>query len=255
MEKRSPVRTVPESQGSLRTAWAEQAEAWTRWARAPAHDSYWRFGRAAFFELLPQPGRLTLDLGCGEGRVSRDLAALGHRVVSVDITISLVRDAKLAAAEIPALVADARAIPLASNACDLAVAYMSLMDFDDMQRAVYETARILEPGGRLCMAVVHPMNSAGGFEGTDPDAPFVIRGTYLEAHPYVDQVERDGMSMTFSSRHHSIEDYFRALEAAGFLVEAVREVPVDEASTSLDQSRIRWRRLPLFLDVRAVKPR
>jgi ubiquinone/menaquinone biosynthesis C-methylase UbiE len=255
MEKRTPLRTVPQSQGSLREAWKGQAEAWTRWARAPAHDSYWRFGRAAFFELLPRPGRLTLDLGCGEGRVSRDLAALGHRVVSVDITTSLVREAKLAAPEISVLVADAGAIPLASNACDLVVAYMSLMDFDDMQRAVSETVRILEPGGHLCMAVVHPMNSAGAFEGTDPDAPFVIRGTYLEAHTYIDQVERDGMSMTFSSRHHPIEGYFRALEAAGLLVEMVREVPVDEASASVDQSRIRWRRLPLFLDVRAVKPR
>jgi SAM-dependent methyltransferase len=255
MEKRSLVRTLPESQGSLREAWREQAEAWTKWARAPAHDSYWRFGRAAFFELLPEPGRLTLDLGCGEGRVSRDLAAIGHRVVSVDITMSLVRAAKQAAPEIPAVVADAAAIPLAGSACDLAVAYMSLMDLDDMQRAVLETARVLAPGGHLCLAVVHPINSAGGFEGMDPAAAFVIRGTYLEAHPYVDQIERDGMSMTFSSRHHSIEEYFRALEAAGLMVEAVREVPVDEASAAADQSRIRWRRLPLFLDVRAVKPR
>jgi len=35
------------------------AVAWTRWAREPGHDSYWRFGRMAFFELRPPPGQLT----------------------------------------------------------------------------------------------------------------------------------------------------------------------------------------------------
>jgi len=33
---------------------------------------------------FPDPGRLTLDIGCGEGRLSRDLRAPGHSVVSLD---------------------------------------------------------------------------------------------------------------------------------------------------------------------------
>ena len=41
---------------------------------------YWRFDRDQFFELVPAPGARTLDLGCGEGRVARGLAALGHVV-------------------------------------------------------------------------------------------------------------------------------------------------------------------------------
>jgi hypothetical protein len=38
------------------------------------------------------------------------------------------------------------------------------------------------PGGRLCLAIVHPINSAGKFEGErhDHDALFVIRGSYLD---------------------------------------------------------------------------
>ena len=66
---------------SLREAWEEQAPNWIRWARAEGHDSYWVFHREAFLASLPPPGRLTLDVGCGEGRVTRDLRALGHRVV------------------------------------------------------------------------------------------------------------------------------------------------------------------------------
>src|SRR5213079_2235883 len=64
--------------------WEGQAEHWVRWAREPGHDSYWRFHRDRFFELVPAPGRLTLDVGCGEGRLARDLKALSHPVIALD---------------------------------------------------------------------------------------------------------------------------------------------------------------------------
>ena len=249
-----PIRTEPSKRIDLRVAWDQESEAWTRWARKPGHDSYWRFGRPAFFGLLPAPGRLTLDVCCGEGRVSRDLASLGHNVIALDASKKMVREAAAAAPEIPILVADAAALPLVDGCCDLVVSYMSLQDVDDLQRAIQETSRVLGPGGHLCMAVVHPINSAGHFESLDADAPFAIEGSYLEAHQYVDVIERDGLTMTFSSNHHPLEAYFAALEAAGLLVESVREVPVDEPSAAGQERRRRWRRLPLFLDLRAVKP-
>src|SRR5262245_24605603 len=61
-------------------SWEDQAENWLAWARTPGHDAYWSY-RDLFFRLLPAPGRRTLEVGCGEGRVARDLAARGHRVV------------------------------------------------------------------------------------------------------------------------------------------------------------------------------
>lgn len=218
------------------------------------HDSYWRFGRTAFFELLPAPGLLTLDVGCGEGRVSRDLAALGHRVIGIDASRTMVEGAIGAAPQIPALVADAARLPLINGSCDLVVAYMSLQDINDMPFAIREIGRVLVPGGRLCLAVVHPINSAGQFESLDPAAPFVIEGSYLDSYQYVDEIERNGLRMTFSSIHHPLQAYFQALEATGFLTETLREVPVAEGSASDASPRHeRWRRLPLFLHVRAVK--
>jgi tRNA G46 methylase TrmB len=52
----------------------EQAQNWLAWARTPGHDVYWHY-RSEFFALVAPAGRATLEIGCGEGRVARDLAA------------------------------------------------------------------------------------------------------------------------------------------------------------------------------------
>jgi len=228
----------------LRAAWDEHSAEWIRWARKPGHDTYWRFGRAAFFAMLPPPGRLTLDFGCGEGRVSRDLRAAGHRVVALDGSPGLARAARDAEAAIPVLVADAARVPLVDAAFDLVVAYMTIHDFDDMRAALAEAARVLAPGGVLCAAVVHPINSAGDFTGEDDRAAFVIDESYFEPRSYVDHIERDGLTMTFSSRHHTLEDYFTSIADAGLAIQTIREVTAPEG---------RWIRVPLFLFIRAVK--
>ncbi|MCC6557719.1 MAG: methyltransferase domain-containing protein [Polyangiaceae bacterium] len=82
---------------SLRDLWEAEAPAFATWARAPGHDSYVRFHRDQFLPFLPEPGRRTLDIGCGEGRVSRDLKALGHTVEGVDASATMVALAREAA--------------------------------------------------------------------------------------------------------------------------------------------------------------
>jgi SAM-dependent methyltransferase len=196
---------------------------------------------------VPAPGRLTLDVGCGEGRVARDLAALGHHVLALDPTPTLSRRAAEAGGGLLAVLrADGAGRPIPYGAADLVVAFMTLQDMDDMRGAVREFGRVLRPGGRLCLAVEHPVNSAGAFRGVDPDAEFVIAGDYFEPRRVALTVERDGLSMTFDSRHWSLEDYFAALRGAGLLTETVREPRLGSGG--------RWDRVPLFLDLRAVRP-
>ena len=125
---------------------------------------------------------------------------------------------------------------------------MSLMDMDDPEGAVREAWRVLEPRSRFCVALVHPLNSGGRFESREPDAAFLVED-YFTPRRYVEDVERDGFRMTFTSQHRSLEGWLRPLEEAGFLLEALREVP-DLADPPGD----RWRRIPLFAHVRALKP-
>lgn len=239
--------------GSLREPWEANARAWIAWAREPGHDTYWRFHRDQFLELVPPQGSRTVDLGCGEGRLSRDLKALGHSVVGVDASPTLVAAAREADPEIEVHLADAAAVPLPDGCADLVVAFMSLHDMDDPAAAVAEAARLLEPGGRICVAVVHPLNSAGAFDGDEPDSPFVISGAYLSRHRYSDVVERDGLTMTFESMHRPLEDAVGWLTDAGFLVERLCEPAVPEDGYDHPRGR-RWQRLPLFLHLRALRP-
>lgn len=238
------MRQRPTSNEPLREGWAREAQHWVDWVRRPGHDSYQLFHRDQFLELLAAHGRRTLDLGSGEGRLARDLAARGHHVVAVDRTRALV--AAAAEAGTPHLVlADAAQTPLEDAAFDLVVAFMSLQDMDEMPAAVAEAGRVLERGGRLCLAVVHPLNAIGQFASKEPDAPFVLEGDYFNRRRYSDTAERDGLVMTFHQHHWTLADYFDALEAAGLLTERVREVTAPEGS---------WRRMPLFLHIRALKP-
>src|SRR5437868_5761991 len=108
---------------SLQDAWERNAARWIAWARTPGHDSYGRFHRDQFLELVPPPGRRTLDVGCGEGRLSRDLKALGHDVVALDASPTLVAAAREADGQLEIHLGDAARLPFADRAFDLVVAF------------------------------------------------------------------------------------------------------------------------------------
>jgi hypothetical protein len=131
---------------------------------------------------------------------------------------------------------------------------MSLHDMDRMPEAVAEAGRVLERGGRLCAAIPHPIQSAGSFQAHDATAPFVIDGSYLDQAPADWMADPGGLRLTFHSEHRPIEAYSRALEAAGLLIEAIREVSIPDAIVAAEPNKRRWQRIPLFLHLRAVKP-
>jgi SAM-dependent methyltransferase len=238
---------------SLRDAWEGQARNWIRFSSTPGHDAgFWEFGLPHFLELLSPPGRLTLDVGCGEGRLPRILRERGHTVVGVDASPTLIaRAAELGSKQY--VNADAARLPIRDACADLVVTYMSLHDIDDLAGAIREIGRVLIPGGHCCFAILHPIATAGAYAERTAEAPFVIEGSYLTPRRYEFVADRDGISMTFYSEHRPLSTYVDALSAAGLLVERLLEPPIDEAFVAEDPSEVRWRRLPIYLLVSAVK--
>jgi SAM-dependent methyltransferase len=220
---------------SLREIWDEQAEAWARFARTPGHDPAHETNFGAFLELLPPPGRRTLDLGCGEGRCGAELERRGYRVVGIDSSPRMV---ELARERHEAILADATALPFADAEFDLVVAYMSLMNMDDLPGAVREAARVLGRDGRLCAAVVHPTFAAAERD----EAGRLVLERYFEAPTKVWEDDRGGIRMVFHDRVIPLQEYSQAFEGAGLLLERMREVASRRRPS-----------LPLFLHLRARK--
>jgi SAM-dependent methyltransferase len=229
----------------LREVWERRAGEWVRWARSRELDHpFWELNLPAFLELLPPPGRATLDVACGEGRLARELVGLGHTVIGVDSSPSLGAAARAAEPGFELHIADAAAMPLADGAADLAVAMMALMTVDDMPAVVREVARVLEPGGRFCIALLHPIAS-----WADAGVP-----SYYDVARYEKLVTREpGLgSMTFHDVHRPLRDYFDALADAGFLVERLSEPAPGEAYVRRFPEVASWGTTPFLLHLRAV---
>ena len=233
--------------------WRQEAENWVRWARTEHHDAYWHY-RDSFFAIVPPPGRRTIEIGCGEGRVARDLVARGHNLTGIDASATMARYAREADVQGAYVVADAASLPFPDASFDLAVAYNSLMDVDDMPAAVTETARVIRPGSRFCVCITHPINDAGKFSAREAGAPFTISGHYLEPRVFDETFTRAGLSMRFRGMCYPLEHYSRAFESAGLVIESIREPAAPEAAVRKDPAEYRWRRLPMFLLLRLLKP-
>jgi ubiquinone/menaquinone biosynthesis C-methylase UbiE len=104
--------------------------------------------------ILPAArGLEALDIGCGTGFLSLELASRGHRVTGVDFAPSMITQAHKKAAERHATIrfeeADAEQLPFAAASFDIAVSRHLLWTLPNPERAMDDWIRVLRPGGRL----------------------------------------------------------------------------------------------------------
>jgi ubiquinone/menaquinone biosynthesis C-methylase UbiE len=94
----------------------------------------------------PLAGLLTLDCGAGTGIASRQLAAHGARVVSLDIGEQMLAKAKARNPQSACVLADGNHMPARPAVADL-VTFAQSWHWFDQRRAAAEVARVLKPGG------------------------------------------------------------------------------------------------------------
>jgi SAM-dependent methyltransferase len=163
-------------------------------------------GRPVVELLDPRPGERILDLGCGDGALTVELAAAGCAVVAVDASAEQVAAAR--ARGLDARVARGEALPFAGE-FDAVFSNAALHWMTEADAVLDSVFRALRPGGRF-VAEMGGAGNVAAIRGALADA-LVRRG--LEGR------ERDRLYLP------AAEEYRARLEAHGFAVRMIELFP------------------------------
>jgi SAM-dependent methyltransferase len=187
-------------------------------------------------QILPLiAGHLTgasriLDVGCGEGQVSR-LAAGGvgvDLVVGADPTWAQVREASRRGGGVQVVRADAGALPFPDGSFDAVVACLVFEHIEDIDQAMQEVGRVLCAGGRFIFLLNHPLlqtPGSGWIDDTILDEQYWRIGPYLVEDTSLEEVEKD---IWIPFVHRPLSRYVNAMIATGLFLTRMEE-PVPPA--------------------------
>ena len=181
-----------------------------------------------------------VELGCGTAYVSAWLARRGARPVGLDLSTAQLRTARAFQDEFrvrfPLVQGDAEGTPFRDASFDLAISEYGAAIWCDPHVWIPEAARILRPGGRLCVlghsALVMMCSPAGD-----------------EVLPIGDRLIRDQFGMHRFDWSDATEfqvphgEMVRLLRANGFEVEELLELrPAPDATTDVEWVTLEWAR-------------
>ncbi len=179
--------------------------------------------------------RRVLDIGCGEGQLSRVAAGLPgvEQVVGVDPTVAQLRAAterQPAPAGAGVRVGYARAgaggLPFAGSSFDAAFACLVFEHIEGTVAALAEVGRVLRPEGTFLLFLNHPLLQAPGSGWVDDhilDEQYWRIGPYLVEHHGVEEVDKN---VWIPFVHRPLSVYVNGLADAGlFLTGMVEPAP------------------------------
>ena len=209
-------------------------------------------------------GVRVIDIGCGEGFISRQIVAQGASVVGVDIAEELILRAREhgGATYYVASAEDLRM--LAEPLFDVALCVLAIQNIKDIHAAFSEAARILAKEGKLYLVMNHPcfripkrsswgFDEAGYVQYRRLDGYLSSTGSRIDMTPGIKRKDEKKYTMSF---HRSLGVYIQALKEAGFVISHIEEWISDRKSQqgprakADDRARMEF---PLFLAIEATK--
>ena len=169
--------------------WNEIASTYTDWIKEGDVGKvlYSTLLNALFNSLGDLKGKTVLDLGCGDGILSKVFRGQNANVFAIDGSSKMIDIAKANAKNenIDFRVGDiSEKLPYEDESFDVVVCNMVLMYCENVFEIITEVSRILKPNGKFIFSVVHPCFT-GEWESTSKGEPsLVFKNNYNEKYKY-----------------------------------------------------------------------
>ncbi len=226
--------------------WDEYADEYERWLseRDPGQLVDTGFPALLLKLLGDLAGKVVLDAGCGQGYLSRMLAARGARVTGIDLSPRLIEKARERDAEgrIDYRLGDlSQPLPDLEGRFDLVASYLVLNDVRDYRGFAATLASLAKPGARIVLGFNNPYSSVVREHITDYFAEDAM-GAYFG-------MWKQGIRARYY--HRTLEQYLDAFFDAGLRLIKLVDVP--------DVFGIEWvlpkgSRFPRFMILAFEKP-
>ena len=196
-----------------------------------------------------------LDLGCGNATFGFEALQQGcHSYLGIDGSKKMVRAAKEKLAGTPGQVvyASIEAWEYPSRQFDLVTSRLALHYIAEIEPVFASVYQALTHGGRFVFSIEHPVITScdRAWRMGGPRQDWIV-DDYFETGPRLTH----WMGGAVIKYHRTVEDYFTALSAAGFVIDSLRESRPQRKRFHDKATFERRKRIPLMLFFSAHHPR
>jgi len=211
--------------------------------------------KPVFDELVGNLANLhILDLGCGNAAFGLEALQQGcQSYLGIDGSHRMIEAAKRKLAGTPGRVVceSMETWNYPSHQFDLITSRLALHYIQEIEAVFTEVYQALIEGGRFIFSIEHPLITScdRGWQNDGPRQDWIV-DDYFETGPRV----TTWMGGKVIKYHRTIEDYFAALQTAGFVVDTLRESRPQRARFRDQATYERRKRIPLMLFFSTYRP-
>ena len=211
--------------------------------------------KPVFDELVGNLANLhILDLGCGDAAFGLETLQQGcQSYLGIDGSHRMIEAAKKKLAGTPGRVVceSMETWNYSSHQFDLITSRLALHYIQEIEAVFTEVYQALIEGGRFIFSIEHPLITScdRGWQNDGPRQDWIV-DDYFETGPRV----TTWMGGKVIKYHRTIEDYFAALQAAGFVVDTLRESRPQRVRFRDQATYERRKRIPLMLFFSTYRP-
>jgi SAM-dependent methyltransferase len=257
--------------------WDEATTSWVDFVREGKDYFRNEMNNPATFKIIGKvKNKHVLDLSCGEGYNTRMLARKGARVIGVDFSREMIRQARLSEEKdklgVKYYISDAADLKeLKNKHFDVVTCIMALMDIERYEDAISEVARVLKKNGRFVFSITHPCFEYGDTiegepigkwkDGEMADNSAEEKPGHLEINRYFGiaksevpwNMKRLVKPFKTTSFHRTLTDYFEALHKNGFVISRLFEPKPTARGVTKYPALKKHTRIPHSIIIEAVK--